>query len=388
MLVPAEELQTRTAALQGRLRERGIDAALVVEAADLVYLTGTVQNAHLIVPATGEPLLLVRRDVDRARAESRLRSIEPLTSLRGLPDAVRRAAGHVRRLGLELDVLPAAAYLRYGRMWPDVELVDVSAALLDVRSRKSDWEVARIRAACGQVMAAHRTAREALRPELTDLDLQILLEERLRRLGHQGPMRFRGLNGEMFFGAVMTGPDAALPAYSETPLGGPGPSPAVGRGAKGSAHKVGMAMVVDLCGARDGYLSDATRTLFSERLDPPLDHALQVCELILTELEALLVPGVPASTLYTRGLELAQEAGFGDAWMGHGPGRVRFVGHGVGLEINEAPVLAVGNDAPLMAGNVVAVEPKLVFPGLGAVGRENTYLVRAAGGPETLTIDV
>jgi Xaa-Pro aminopeptidase len=149
-----------------------------------------------------------------------------------------------------------------------------------------------------------------------------------------------------------------------------------------------MAMIVDLCGARDGYVSDATRTLFTERLDPPLGHALQVCELMLAELETLLVPGTPASTLYTRGLELAQDAGFGEAFMGHGPGRVRFVGHGVGLEINEAPVLAVGHDAPLQAGNVVAVEPKLVFPGVGAVGRENTYVVRETGGPENLTVDV
>ncbi len=388
MLVPGEELAARAAAFQARLREAEIDAALVVEAADLVYLAGTVQNAHLVVPATGDPVLLVRRDLERARAESRLTRVEPLTTLRALPAALEQAAGPVRRLGLELDVLPAATYLRYGRMWPDVELVDVSAALLAVRSRKSDWEVARIRTACVQVMQAHRTARDTLRPELTDLQLQIVLEERLRRLGHQGPMRFRGLNGEMFFGSVMTGPDAAVPAYSETPLGGPGPSPAVGRGARGAAHQVGMAMIVDLCGARDGYVSDATRTLFTERLDPPLDHALQVCELILRELEALLVPGVPGSTLYTRGLELAEEAGFGDAWMGHGAGRVRFVGHGVGLEVNELPVLAVGHDTALQAGNVVAVEPKLVFPGVGAVGCENTYLVRDDGGPETLTVDL
>jgi len=388
VLVPTEEIAARTAAFQGRLRQEGIEAALLVEASDLVYLTGTVQNAHLIVPAEGEPLLLVRRDLERARTESPVRLVEPLASLRALPGCLTRAAGPVGRLGLELDVLPAAAYLRYARLWPGVELVDVAPALLTVRSRKSDWEVARIRAAGAQVMGAHRAAREALRPGLTDLDLQITLEEHLRRSGHQGPMRFRGLNGEMFFGSVLTGPDAAVPAYSETPLGGPGPSPAVGRGPRGAAFNVGMAMSVDLCGARDGYLSDATRTLWQERLDEPLATALRVCERILTELEALLAPGVPASALYERGLELAAEAGFGDGFMGHGPGRVRFVGHGLGLEINEPPFLAPGHDEPLQAGNVVAVEPKLVFPGVGAVGRENTYLVRAVGGPENLTPDL
>ena len=104
-----------------------------------------------------------------------------------------------------------------------------------------------------------------------------------------------------------------------------------------------------------------------------------MCEAILAALEELMVPGTPAVQLYLRGLELATEAGFGDHWMGHGPGRVRFVGHGVGLEINERPFLAQGFSDPLAFGNVIAVEPKLVFPGLGAVGVENTYAVDRDG---------
>ena len=99
------------------------------------------------------------------------------------------------------------------------------------------------------------------------------------------------------------------------------------------------------------------------------------------------MPGQSSELLYRFGLEIAEEAGFGDGWMGSGPGRVRFVGHGVGLEINERPFLAQGDTRPLEAGNVIAIEPKIVLPGVGAVGRENTYLVRDAGGPENLTPD-
>ena len=97
------------------------------------------------------------------------------------------------------------------------------------------------------------------------------------------------------------------------------------------------------------------------------------------------MPGTSSELLYRFGCALAEEAGFGDGWMGSGPGRVRFVGHGLGLEINERPFLAEGDTRPLQAGNVIAVEPKLVLPGVGAVGRENTYLVRAEGGVENLT---
>jgi Xaa-Pro dipeptidase len=193
------------------------------------------------------------------------------------------------------------------------------------------------------------------------------------------------MNGEMYFGAVLAGPDAAVPSAADTPFGGWGPSPAIGRGPRGGEIVPGGAVSVDLVGAIDGYLADGTRTYGIGPLEEPLASALAVCERILAEVEQLLVPGTPWQLPYERGLELATEAGFGDGWMGSGPGRVTFIGHGIGLEINEPPFLARGLDQPLEPGHVIAVEPKLAFPGLGAVGVENSYLVRAEGGPENLT---
>jgi Xaa-Pro dipeptidase len=384
--VPADEVRRRVGAFQERLRADGIDAALLVESADLYYLTGTVQDAHLVVPADGPLLLLVRRDLGRAQAESvGGAEVRPLRSLRELPDALGRAGAG--RLGLELDVLPAGRYLRYAAMFPDAELVDAAPALMDGRSRKSDWEVGRVRAAAEQVAAAQHHALAIVRPGMTDRELQIELERRMRLAGHQGPMRFRGMNGEIFYGAVLAGPDAALPAHSDTPLGGPGPAIAVGRGPRGATIEPGMAITVDLVGGCDGYLADQTRTIAVGALQAPLDRALATCEAILAGIEELLVPGTSSELLYRFGLEIAEEAGFGDHWMGFGPGRVRFVGHGVGLEINERPFLAQGDTRPLEAGNVIAIEPKLVLPGIGAVGRENTYLVRPDGPAENLTPD-
>jgi Xaa-Pro aminopeptidase len=142
--------------------------------------------------------------------------------------------------------------------------------------------------------------------------------------------------------------------------------------------------VVDICGYAQGYLSDQTRTFALGRIDPRLEQAYAACRSILAELVPLVRAGTPGTALYDRGLELATEAGFGEHFMGHGPTRVRFVGHCIGLELNEPPYLAHGFEGVLEPGNVVAVEPKLVFPGLGAVGLENTYLV-GEDGAETLT---
>ncbi len=379
--VPSEEIARRIDAFQAGLVADGIDAALIVEASDLYYLTGTVQDAHLVVPAAGEPVYLVRRVLERARAESPLARIEPLASLRDLAPAVRAACGEIDRLGLELDVLPAARYLRYVRTFDGVEFADCMPALWRARSRKSAWEVDRIRGASLQLRAAFAAVPALLASCATDRDLQVELEHVLRSAGHQGACRFRGLNGDVFYGAVLAGPDAAVPASSDTPLGGYGPSPAVGRGPRAGRIEPGGAVTVDLVGALDGYLVDATRTFATAPLIEPLAAALRVCEEILETVEPLLVAGVSWRASYDRGLEVARAAGFGDSFMGS----VSFIGHGVGLEMNEPPFLAAGLDRSLEAGNVVAVEPKLVFPGVGAVGVENTYLVRPDGPPENLT---
>ncbi len=383
--VPRQEIETRIGAFQAALQADGLDAALIVESSDLYYLTGTNQDAHLVVPAAGEPVYLVRRDLGRARDESPLQRVEPLTSLRDLGPAILEVAGDIKTLGLEFDVLPVANYQRYVRALPGVEFRDCMPALRPLRARKSEWEVGRIRAAAEQIRIAHAAAPQILHAGMTDLELQIEIEHLMRSHGHQGPCRFRGMNGEMYFGAVLAGPDAAVPASSDTPFGGWGLSPAVGRGPRAGLITEGTAVSVDLVGATDGYLADATRTFSVGALAEPLASALRVCEQILAEVETLLVPGTPWQVPYLRGLEMATEAGFGDGWMGSGAARVSFIGHGIGLEINEPPFLARGLDLPLEAGHVIAVEPKLAFAGVGAVGVENSYLVREQGGPENLT---
>ncbi len=143
--------------------------------------------------------------------------------------------------------------------------------------------------------------------------------------------------------------------------------------------------MVDVTGLAGGYVSDQTRTVFLGEPDPALVSAYDTCRAILHACEELLVPGTPAGALYERGLEVAADAGLDAHYMGFGPDRMRFVGHAIGLELNEAPALARGVETPLVEGAVIAVEPKLVFPGLGAVGIENSYVVRR-GGPEQLTL--
>lgn len=384
-VTPRDEIDRRLEALRSALADDGLDAALIVQHTDLAYFSGTNQQAHLVVPAAGHPVLLVRRVLERARDESPLERIEPLRSLGGLPAALA-AAGveNGATIGLELDVLPARLYLAYARRLADHELGDCSQAVRRVRARKSDWELARMRAAAEQVRQGAEAVPGLLRPGTLESHVQLEVERVLRLAGHQGQVRFRGFNQEMHYGQVLAGPSGAVPGYSDSPLCGPGPNPVLGKGPDGHVLEQGDLVIADLVGGHDGWLADQTRTFSLGPVDADLRAAHDCAASILRTVEAEIRPGTPASSLFDLAEGLAVAAGLEEHFMGAGPQRVRFLGHGVGMEIDELPILAPGFEEPLEAGNVIAVEPKFVFPGRGAVGIENMYAV-TADGFETMT---
>jgi Xaa-Pro aminopeptidase len=384
-VVPREEIERRLDALQGALAGASIDAAVLVQNTDLAYFSGTNQQAHLLVPARGEARLLVRRTVERAREESALSRIEPLRSLSGLAEAIAESGLQPgASVGMEFDVLPAAAYLGYRRRLEGLELVDCSPVVREVRAVKSGWDLERMRDAAVQVDRAARAVPGLIRPGISESKVQLEVERALREAGHQGQLRFRGFNQEMHYGQVLGGPSGAVPGYSDSPLCGPGPNPAVGKGANGRVLEPGDPVIVDLVGGCDGWLADQTRTFFVGRAPADLRTAYETAVEILRAAEQELQPGAVPSQLYEHARERAADAGLEEHFMGAGPDRVRFLGHGVGMEIDELPILAPGFDRPLEPGNVVAIEPKFVFPGRGAVGIENMYAVTDVG-CETLT---
>ena len=375
-MIPREEIDRRVAAFQAALREDGLDGAVVVQETDLVYLAGTGQSAHLLVPAEGDPVLLVRKTFERAVAESPLERIEPLRSLRELPDALAAAGLAGARVGFELDVLPASSYLSYARRLEDVEIGDCSPALRRTRAVKSAWELERIRGAAEQLSHVTEWMQRHAREGMTEFALAAEIERELRIAGHQGPIRFRAFNNELFYGSVLAGPSGAVPGSTETPIVGPGVNIAVSKGASARPIGRGEPILIDLAGAVDGYLADQTRTFSLGPVEPRFAEAYAAAREILAGVAADARPGVTGAALYDRAMELAGDR---EGFMGGTDERVTFVGHGFGLEIDELPLLAKGWEHPLEAGMVFALEPKFVVPGAGAVGIENSYLVTEEG---------
>lgn len=367
------DLEQRLERLQALLRDRAISGAVLVQAADLFYFTGSVQDAHLVVPADGQPVLYVRRSLERASLESPLERIEPLRSLRDLPRALS-AAGVQGRVGVEMDVLPAARFQAYAELLTGVEFVDCSALIRGLRARKSSIELDLVERAAAQLDAAFAAVPALLVEGISELELQAELERILRLGGHDGFVRARSFNQEMHYGFVLGGESAAVTGGADAAVIGPGPNPAVGKGASRRAIRAGEAVLVDLVGSYGGYVADETRTFAIGALPVELSELLVRSREILASVAAAAKPGVTGDELYRLACALATEL---PGFMGLEP--VSFVGHGVGLEIGEPPYLARGYTDELEEGNVFALEPKFVVRGVGAVGIENTYVVEASG---------
>jgi Xaa-Pro aminopeptidase len=211
---PREELEGRIRRFQQHLSSQAIDGALVLQNSDLYYFAGTIQQAHLYIPAEGAPLLMVRKSFARAQAESALQQIVPLHSPRQMPDLLK---AHGLRLegvtGMEMDVVPAALYLSYQHLFPAIAPVDVSHLIRLVRAVKSSFEQRIMRQAAALADEVAAAARSLVREGMTEIELAGQVEAEARRRGHQGLARMRMWGGEMFYGHLMAGPSAAEPSY-------------------------------------------------------------------------------------------------------------------------------------------------------------------------------
>ena len=355
-----EELDTRTPKAEIDLRHRnlwpnlekaGIDLTIVVTNPNLYYLTGSIQEGMLVLaPECPGPVYMVKRVLDRARWESPLEEVRPAVSPRKLGETLGITS--IKRVGLELDT---------------------------VRSAKSPWEVARIEEASDQVDHAMERARLVLTEGMTELELAAELERELRREGMEGLVRMHRFGSEMHVGGVLSGISATMPTWHQAVMGGGGLSPSIPHGASRRKIQRGEPVAIDVCGVSRGYISDETRTFVIGGLPDEAAEVLAATQEILRAMEAELRPGAHNEAIWMAAEAMAEEEGVAEGFMGVGETKMRVIGHGVGLELDELPVLADGMPGQVPEGAVVAVEPKVVLPGFGVLGEENTYHVTSKG---------
>jgi Xaa-Pro aminopeptidase len=376
--LPEEEAVSRLEAFRERLRSRSLDGALLQVNVSLFYFTGTVQRGVLAVPAEGEPALLIRKAPERAALETPL-PVRELEGMGRLPEHLRDIGlAQAGRIGLEMQELPVAVFNKLRGVLGEREFADVSEDILRIRARKSPYEMERIKRSAALVEHVFAAVPEILSEGMREVELAAGLQAAGRRAGHQEIMRMRGFNQELTNPHVLSGSSGAAPSFGDVPLCGYGTTAAVAQGASLRRIAREEPVIVDYGGGYGGYMTDETRTFALGGLDNELLRAHEAAVEAALSIERHAGPGVNGRTLYREVVRLAERKGLGEHFMGYGRNRVRFVGHGLGLCINEHPIIG-DVDEILETGMVFAVEPKFVFPGKGAVGVEIDLAVTDAG---------
>jgi Xaa-Pro aminopeptidase len=373
VLTPRSEIDARIERFQKRMDD--LTGVILFESVDMGYFSGTAQDGLVYIPRDSPPVVMVRKSLERARAESPL-AVSPLKSFKSLLSDLEIPAGAT--IGLELDVLPHNHYLRIARALGDARIVDISETIKQIRCVKSEFEIGLVREACRIVDAGIASIADSLAEGMREIELAARVELAMRDLGHQGVVRFRRFNQIIPMGHLMAGPSAAIPSYVSSPTGGKGVSLFHPQGPGLRKIRRNEPVLADFAGVYNGYIADETRIFSLGPLAPELEKAHQAALEIEEAIVQNLVPGKTGREIFALSEGLGEKLGYQDHLGGPKGAKCGFVGHGVGLEIDEYPVLGPV-DHKIQASMTIAVEPKMIFPELGVVGVEDTFLTKAQG---------
>lgn len=287
------------------------------------------------------------------------------------------------KLFLETDSISYNEYRRYEKIFDPRVVCNGTQLLRGVRSIKTIYEIGRIMRSGVLHARLYERIPSLYRPGMTDTELSIEIERESRRLGSLGIFRIFGQSMEIFMGSLLAGDNADAPSPYDFALGGAGLDASLPVGGNGTPLTDGTSVMVDMGGNFTGYMTDMTRVFSVGKLTDRAYKAHDTALEIQRRIEQTAAPGVPAADLYNLAVRIAADAGLSDYFMGHRQ-QAGFIGHGIGIEINEAPVLAPRSKEALVPGMVFALEPKFVIPSVGAVGIENSFLV-TDNGVEKLT---
>jgi Xaa-Pro aminopeptidase len=385
--LPLSESQWRTRRLQNLLAKHLPEASgiLVFARLSIYYLTGSWINGLVWVPREGEPILLCRKGIERARLDSPLTTIGEYRSFAQLGDIFRDFNAPLgETIAVDMAGMPWSLGRSLQKHLKDTTLVPGDALLARARAVKTEWELTKMRKA-GQLHdhCLCRVLPEQIHPGMNEREISLKIWEVFLAHGHCGMMRMEHFGEEIFLGHVAAGDSANYPSVFNGPVGLRGVHPVIPH--MGDAKTLWHSdhpLTLDCGFCLDGYHSDKTQVYWSADAAIPdaARRAQDFCLEIQTWIAERLRPGAIPSELFKKCWKRAEDKGHKEGFMGLGENKVRFLGHGIGLAIDEYPVIAWRFDEPLEQGMTMALEPKIGIKGLGMVGVENTFEVTPDGG--------
>lgn len=352
----------------------GADACLLSVDINLYYLTGRVYNGYFYLPVEGRPCLFVKRPQDdKGENIYPIRKPEDIAGI--LSEMNIKQPGY---LLLETDELSYNESIRLQKAFQPAKIGDASGVMRSIRMIKTPSEIQQFRISAAKHAEVYSGIRGCFSLGMTDLEFQYEIEYRMRKMGSLGLFRAYGPNMNIFMGSLLAGDNADVSSPFDFALGGRGMHPVSPLGACGTVLREGMSVMVDMAGNYTAYMTDMTRVFAVGKLSEKAYRAHRVSQDIQARVIELSRPGTACADLYREAVSMAEKAGLSDCFMGTRQ-QAKFIGHGVGLQINELPVLTPRSQDVLAPGMVFALEPKFVISGTGAVGVENTLLVTESG---------
>ena len=376
------ELELKWRRIQQAMRQEEADGCLLTMNMNLYYVSGQVFNGYFYLPAEGRPYWFVKRlTIPETNQVHVIRKPEQI------PDFFRDLnLAMPRKLLLEADELSYNEYIRLQHVFRAEATGNASALIRHIRMIKTPWEIEQMRISARKHEAVYREIPACYRPGMRDIELQIEIEKRMRGHGSLGYFRAFGSNMDIFMGSLLAGENAGEPSPFDFALGGTGMHASGPLGANGTLLREGTTVMADMSGNYTAYQTDMTRVFSIGKLPDRAYRVHRVALEIQARMERTAKPGVPCAELYRDALAMAGQEGLEDCFMGT-RFQAKFVGHGVGLEINELPVLTTRSKDILQPGMTFAFEPKFVLAGIGAVGIENTFLVTDSGVEKMTLLD-
>ena len=368
----APDFTLRHARFQKGLAALGADALLIHTPVNLLYATGRVFNGFVWIPRNGGPHFFV------AKPEP---TVDKNTHKIRKPEDIPRILQHIDKLdgclALEGDELPWSVFTRLSTL-SERPAANASSLLRHARAVKTPLEIEIMREGGARHAEAVAGFARLFYPGMTDHVFALECETTIRYAGSLGLFRINGSGMEVFMGTVLAGDNAGAASPYDFALGGAGLDPSLPVGQSGVVLKAGMTVLADIAFNHRGYLTDCSRAFSIGRPDPETMRAHECCMDIQRAVADRARPGAACAELYQLALDKAEAAGFKDNFMGLSH-KAKFIGHGTGLYINEWPVLGAKSMHVIEAGQVIAIEPKIVLPGVGAVGVEDTFVITEKG---------
>lgn len=369
------EIKLRIEKIKDQLLNSESDAVLIGYNTNIYYATGRFFRGYVYVDAHKEPVWFVIKPqvFDQEPGVRSIRKPEEIPSI-----LAQGGYSTPKVIALEENDLSYADILRLKALFPEARMSNGSMILKKARMVKTDWEIEEMKADGRHHVKVYGEVRDCYTPGMSDLRLQIEIEKRLRLEGALGVSRVSGNLMDINLGSVISGDNADNPAPYDFTMGGAGVSSSLPVGADNSVILQGTTVMIDMNGEFNGYQTDMTRVWSLGEVAPLAKKAHQCSIKILRKLEEIGKPGTPVKSLYEEAMAIVEAENLKDYFMGHNS-RVSFIGHGVGIELNELPVIMSKSKDILEKNMTLAIEPKFVIPSTGAVGVENTYVVTEKG---------